>query len=152
MSIYESLVRGLNEAIEYERGTISLRSNTLIISDPEEFNANDIKNIRTETGLSQAVFAAAMGVSKKTVEAWEAGRNTPSGTAKRLLAIVEENPKFFETEGIVDYNCQKNEENKVEVTVRTKKEDEIDNSQGIVFSMYGWARQPVGGFAYGTSC
>ena len=71
MSIYESLLRSLNEAVEYERGHISLRSNKMSIADPEEFSATDIKNIRRASGLSQAAFAAAMGVSKKTVEAWE---------------------------------------------------------------------------------
>lgn len=104
MSIYESLARGLNEAIEYEKGTIALRSNTITILDPEEFSANDIKTIRHRTGLSQATFAAAMGVSKKAVEAWEGGRNKPVGTAKRLLAFADEDPKFFENVGIVEYD------------------------------------------------
>lgn len=101
MSIYEDLMQGLGEALAYEKGQISLRTNTMSIIEPEEFSARDIKIIRQETGLSQAAFAAAMGVTKKSVEAWESGRNRPTGTAKRLLAFVEEDPKFFEKEGIV---------------------------------------------------
>ena len=30
-----------------------------------------------------------MGVSAKTVEAWEAGTNRPSGTASRILSMME---------------------------------------------------------------
>lgn len=30
-----------------------------------------------------------MGVSDKTVEAWEAGTNHPSGAASRLLSMME---------------------------------------------------------------
>ena len=109
MSIYESLLRSLNEAVEYEKGHISLRTNQISIADPEEFSASDIRNIRHATGLSQATFAAAMGVSKKTVEAWECGRNVPAGAAKRLLTFVEDNPKFFEENSIVSFGemCEK---------------------------------------------
>ena len=51
--------------------------------------AEEIKKIRRETGLSQPLFAMAMGVSVKTLESWEQGRNNPSGAAVRLLEIIE---------------------------------------------------------------
>lgn len=38
--------------------------------------------------MTQSVFAAYMGVSKKTVEAWEGGRTHPSGSAFRLLEML----------------------------------------------------------------
>ncbi len=101
MSIYEDIRQGLEEALAYEKGQITLRTNTISIIEPEVFSAHDIKNIRKATVMSQAAFAAAMGVTKKTVEAWESGKNHPGGTAKRLLAFVEDDPKFFEKEGIV---------------------------------------------------
>ena len=40
----------------------------------KEYEATDIKKIRNDIGATQVVFASIMGVSKKTVEAWEAGR------------------------------------------------------------------------------
>ena len=39
--------------------------------------------------MSQKTFASYMGVSDKTVEAWEAGTNHPSGTASRILSMME---------------------------------------------------------------
>ena len=39
--------------------------------------------------MSQEMFAKVMGVSKKTVEAWEAGTNKPIGTARRMLSLIQ---------------------------------------------------------------
>ncbi len=152
MGIYESIAKGLNEVIEYEKGRLHLGSNTLTITEPEDFNARDIKSIRIATGLSQAAFAAAMGVSKKTVEAWEAGRNTPSGTAKRLLTLAEENPRFFEKEGIVDFNDEVEEEKKVNATVRSNRGSEVIWRRDNSFSKYSMRGKIGGGIAYGTNC
>ena len=43
---------------------------------------------RLRSGLSQAEFAAVLGVSKRTLEQWEQGRRTPSGAAQILLRIT----------------------------------------------------------------
>jgi len=47
---------------------------------------------RSHTGLSQAEFAAALGVSKRTLENWEQGRAEPTGPAKVLLGLVAKYP------------------------------------------------------------
>ena len=57
----------------------------------QEYSAEEIKGIRNRLNMTQAVFALFMGVSKKTVEAWEAGTNHPSGAASRLLSMMEMN-------------------------------------------------------------
>ena len=59
------------------------------------------KSIRNKTGLTQVLFAKFMGVSVKTVEAWEAGRNHPEGTACRLLSMTRSDPSFPLKSGIV---------------------------------------------------
>lgn len=61
-----------------------------------EYEASEIKEIRNGLGMTQAVFALFMGVSKKTVEAWESGRNMPDGPARRLLAMAQADPKITE--------------------------------------------------------
>ena len=48
-----------------------------MIAPVKEFNPSEIRTIRTEAGMTQTIFACYMGVSKKTVEAWEAGRSHP---------------------------------------------------------------------------
>ena len=45
--------------------------------------------------MSQKIFASYMGVSDKTVEAWEAGTNHPSGSASRLLSMIEKDKELI---------------------------------------------------------
>ena len=58
-----------------------------------KFAEPPVKEIREQTGLSQIRFAALIGVSKRTLENWEQGRRHPTGPAKALLRIVEQDPE-----------------------------------------------------------
>ncbi len=75
--------------------------NGCTFAPPREYEACEIKEIRNSLGMTQAVFALFMGVSKKTVEAWESGRNMPDGPARRLLAMVQTDPEIPERYGVV---------------------------------------------------
>mgnify|MGYP004644011931 FL=1 len=75
----------------------------------ESFSAEEIKEIRKSTGLTQWLFAQYMGVSVKTVEAREAGRNAPNGTACRMPAITKANPAFPSEMKIVEITPPKTE-------------------------------------------
>ncbi|MGI6081057.1 MAG: helix-turn-helix domain-containing protein [Candidatus Avilachnospira sp.] len=86
--LFNDLVTGLNEAIEFEKGKGKARTHTFIIEPVKRYNKSEIKAIRTHAGMTQAVFADYMGVSSKTVEAWEKGTNHPTGSACRLLDIL----------------------------------------------------------------
>ena len=101
MSLFEDIKSGLNEAIEFEKGNLKVKTTTLSIAPIATFEPNEIKGIRNSTGLTQKLFAKYMGVSVKTVEAWEAGRNHPDGAACRLLKITQSDPSFPKTSGIV---------------------------------------------------
>jgi len=50
---------------------------------------------RRQSGLSQAQFAALMGVSVRTLQEWEQGRRQPSGAAKTLLKVAERHPEVL---------------------------------------------------------
>lgn len=54
-----------------------------------------VVRVRLKSGLSQAQFAAALGVSKRTLEQWEQGRREPSGAARQLLKIAERHPEVL---------------------------------------------------------
>lgn len=45
-----------------------------------------IKEIRQSTGLSQAMFCEALGIPKRTLEDWEAGKRTPPEYVVELIA------------------------------------------------------------------
>ena len=87
---FDELKEGLEEALEYQKGKITLRTNLVEIpAPPEQYKATDIKRIRAKEHYSQSVLAAVLNVSPKTVQAWEAGERVPSHAALRLLEIID---------------------------------------------------------------
>jgi len=54
-----------------------------------------IVRARLKSGLTQAQFAALLGVSKRTLEQWEQGRRAPSGAAKTLIRVAELHPEVL---------------------------------------------------------
>ena len=86
--LFNDLVTGLNEAIAFEKGKGKAKTHTFIIEPVKHYSKSEIKAIRTQAGMTQAVFANYMGVSSKTVEAWEKGTNHPTGSTCRLLDIL----------------------------------------------------------------
>lgn len=101
MGVFDDIKTGLGEAIAYEKGELKAKATTLSIAPVEKFEPCEIKSIRNDTGLTQVLFAKFMGVSVKTVEAWEAGRNHPDGAACRLLSLTQKDPSFPLNSGIV---------------------------------------------------
>lgn len=92
---FDELMTGLNEAVAIERGELKGRNTVYEIQPVKKYNNVQIKQIRTSVGMTQVLFADYMGVSTKTVEAWEKGTNHPTGTACRLISMLEN--KTFET-------------------------------------------------------
>ncbi len=89
MSVYESIMTGLNEAVEYEKGKGKARVVKCTVAPIPDFTPKEIKALRHTLNMTQGTFAALMGVSPKTVEAWEAGANVPLGTARRMLGLLQ---------------------------------------------------------------
>lgn len=72
------------------------------IEPVRSFSGEEVKSIRISANLTQLAFAAVLGVSKKAVEAWECGRNTPSGSACRLLSMMEKDPNLPKKYGFIE--------------------------------------------------
>jgi putative transcriptional regulator len=53
----------------------------------------DIKNIRDGFGLTQAQFAALLGISVRTLRNWEQGRRVPQEPARALLQVAASHPE-----------------------------------------------------------
>lgn len=103
MNVYDSIMRSLNEAIQYERGNLKgVRKHIITITPLNIYQADKIKEIRINLKLSQTIFANIIGVSKKAVEAWESGKNTPNGPAQRMLELLSNEPDIINR--YVNYN------------------------------------------------
>lgn len=84
--MFNELLASVEEMDEIVRGQKDASTTT-------EFPEPEVKEIREKIGLSQSRFAVMIGVSKRTLENWEQGRRHPTGPAKALLKILENDPE-----------------------------------------------------------
>lgn len=82
---FEPVRGGVRRRIERADGTIE--QDKLLTGAKWELMA-----ARAQSGLSQAEFAKALGVSKRTLENWEQGRAEPTGAARQLLRLAARFP------------------------------------------------------------
>jgi putative transcriptional regulator len=54
----------------------------------EPLKPEQIKKIREDSRVSQAVFAAILNTSLSTIQKWEIGQKRPTGAALKLLHLV----------------------------------------------------------------
>lgn len=92
ISLFEGLMSGLNEALAYEKGSAKAETYVRKRSLPEVNVAKE----RASLNMTQKSFAALIGVSKRTVEAWESGKCTPSPTAKKLIHLISTDPSLVQ--------------------------------------------------------
>jgi len=92
----EMVIESLNQANTYAKGDISSTTKrTVVISPPPMYSGGEIRSIRMNMKISQQAFANLLGVSKKTIEAWESGKSCPIGPARRLLALLQKNSEHM---------------------------------------------------------
>ena len=100
--VYKSIIAGLDEAVEHAKGNpVKVRTRKVGVKPIPHFHGKKIREIRNNLNLSQRTFSHVMGVSVKTVEAWETGTNEPNGTAQRVLGMLEKDNKLFEKYEII---------------------------------------------------
>ena len=82
---FDSIARGLNEAIEQAKGKkIAVKTYT-----PE---AVDVSALRQRMGMTQEQFAARFGFSVATLRHWERGDRSPHGASLVLLNVIKRAP------------------------------------------------------------
>lgn len=65
------------------------------VSRMTKIAANEVSSARMQTGLTQAEFAQALQISKRTLEGWEQGRRQPTGAAQALIRIACRHPEVI---------------------------------------------------------
>ncbi len=98
---FKSIMQGLKDVKAHREGKLNLKTYTIEIMPIPQYKSRTVKSIRNKQKLTQLSFASIFGVSKKTVEAWESGRNCPNGTAQRLLWLINRDNDFLKKENIV---------------------------------------------------
>lgn len=85
IDFFSGVMTGLEEALEYEKGKASADTFARKRSLPEV----NVAAVRHSLNMTQKAFASMLGVSTRTVEAWECGKTTPAPTAKKLIYLIQ---------------------------------------------------------------
>ena len=62
-------------------------------SSVHHYQTLDVKAIREASGKNRNEFAEIIGASYETVKSWENRRRNPSGVTKKLLTLIQDNPR-----------------------------------------------------------
>jgi putative transcriptional regulator len=102
--LFQNLKQGLTEAISYTQGKTKARIHRrkVNVAPLPRYKPDEIKKIRERLNLSQRTFAEVIGVSIKSIEAWEAGRSEANGSAQRILSIIDNDEKSLEKYDLVE--------------------------------------------------
>lgn len=92
MDFFSGLMEGLEEALAYSKGRASVETFVRKRSLP----VVNVLTIRESLRMTQKAFAAVLGVSCRTVEAWESGKTNPTPTAKKLMYLIQEDHSLVE--------------------------------------------------------
>jgi DNA-binding transcriptional regulator YiaG len=92
----QEIVDGLHELAEMLKAGKPLESRfnvrTYKIPPPLQYGGPDVRRARELLAMSQAAFAAFLGVDPSTVRSWEQELRPPSPLACRLLSEIEADP------------------------------------------------------------
>ena len=100
-AVYNDIMDSLNELLDAAQGKeTGIVVHPRTVKDVETFTPQEIKQVRLDANMTQRTFAACIGVSAKSVEAWEGGRSRPDGAARRMLGLMKDHPGFAENMGI----------------------------------------------------
>jgi len=81
-----ALIKGMTEVVAHIRGEIKLES--YYLPGPV-----DVKAVRRRAGMSQAKFAAAFGLNRRTLQEWEQHKAEPDGAVRAYLTVIDRNPE-----------------------------------------------------------
>ena len=84
VDFFSGIMDGLQEALAYKKGKAAADTFVRKSSLPSVSAAE----IRASLHMTQKAFADVLGVSCRTVEAWESGKSTPTPTAKKLMYLI----------------------------------------------------------------
>lgn len=93
--LFERLLGSANQAVEHAQGKRNDLRTTVLPVPPKKLNREEIVSLRKQLNCSQAVFARALNVSLRTIQAWEQGLREPSDAALKLLSIAKKQPEIL---------------------------------------------------------
>ena len=97
----DDILQSLRELAKAIEGGVPLQAlftvRTMNIPEPGKYSPATVRKLRMQLGISQAVFAELLGVSRVWVQGWERGVRQPSLLARRLMDTIRVNPAAWLT-------------------------------------------------------
>lgn len=90
--IFSELMAGMQELKDHQEGKITLKSLKLQQRPPATIAPEELRSVREELNLSQAVFAHYLHTGETTYQNWEQGRAKPNAQAVLLIRMVQQHP------------------------------------------------------------
>ena len=88
--LFDELVASVKQMKEIREGS---RRPSRVTRGEDVERAVEVSALRRQFGLSQAKFAALLGISTATLQNWEQGRRAPEGPARVLLRVAAAHPE-----------------------------------------------------------
>ena len=86
--LHEELVSNIQEGVRFVKGKNAQATEHVVLS------AADIKSIRANVNMSQAVFAKTFQLSLDTLKGWEQGKRRPDAAATNFLRMIKADPQY----------------------------------------------------------
>ncbi len=91
--IFSELMEGMDALQEHKEGKRTLRTHRVAVSKETALTPDEIKEIRRDLNLSQALFARYLHTATRTYQNWEQGLAKPNRQAALLIRIVQKSPQ-----------------------------------------------------------
>lgn len=88
--LFKELNANLKVAVKLAKGTSAPKSVYVVLAPAE------IKAIRANVNMSQAVFARSFQLSLDTIKGWEQGKRRPDAAAANYLRMIKVDPEHVQ--------------------------------------------------------
>jgi putative transcriptional regulator len=88
LNVVHESVKGLFKSGIVDQVTMR-KFDDLCLPEIKEYTPEEIKKIRLRNKTSQSIFAHYLNISSSTIKQWERGIKKPTGSALKLLNIVD---------------------------------------------------------------
>ncbi|MEX0619072.1 MAG: type II toxin-antitoxin system MqsA family antitoxin [Pseudohongiellaceae bacterium] len=89
--LFTELKEGFDALGKAREGKITLKTHDVQRKAKVALSGKKVLSIRKRLNMSQAVFASALGIEKRTLERWEQGQGV-QGAPAMLIKLVEKYP------------------------------------------------------------
>lgn len=93
--MFDDIMDSLKEVKAHKEGKTLLKGKQIEVKPVRKMTPSQIKSLRKKLNMTQVFFAQIIGVSPRTVEAWESGKRIPSDIAFRFMHVIKEHKNIL---------------------------------------------------------